>query len=92
MSHPDPDIGWKNLRERLRRVVRLRGVDRTADDIPADRSTVLRVLSQAEGATRFTRTTLPSYAVRAGIARVVEEWERREADWTGSGRTCDRSQ
>lgn len=67
----------EDMRERLARVVRLRGADRVADEIPAARSTVFRIVS---GEIRR-----PTHAVAAGIERVVEAREQREAEW-GRGR------
>jgi len=65
--------GWDDLRERLRHVVRMRGVDRVADEIPADRVTVFRLLNGS--------TKVPSLAVRAGIEQVVASREQRESEW-----------
>ena len=64
---------WNQLRERLRHVVRMRGADRVADEIPVDRRTVFRLLS---GETRR-----PCLAIRVGIERVVDARSEREAEW-----------
>ena len=68
------DTEWTDdLRERLRHVVRMRGAERVADEIPTDRRTVFRLLS---GETRR-----PSLAIVAGVERVVYARESREAEW-----------
>lgn len=70
------DTTWsEEMRKRLARVVRLRGADRVADEIPAARSTVFRILS---GAIRR-----PTHAVAAGIERVVDAREQREREEWG---------
>ena len=71
MREIDPD--WDSTVDRFRRVVRMRGADRVADEIPADRATVFRILG---GQTRY-----PSAAIRNGIRNVVEAREAREAEW-----------
>lgn len=53
------------LRERLRALVRQRGVEVVAADIPASRQTVFRLLTG--------RTHRPSLAVRDGIERVLDD-------------------
>lgn len=55
------------LRRRLRAVVERRGVYSVAADIPADRTTLFRLLSG--------RVQRPSLAVRDGVERVVREFE-----------------
>lgn len=60
-----------DLRERLRQVVRARGVDRVADDVPCDRSTIFRMLRGD--------TVRPARAVAEGIQRVVDDEELRSS-------------
>jgi len=68
------DLEWSDdLRERLRHVVRVRGVERVADEIPAGRRTVFRLLSG--------EVNRPSHAVLVGIVRVITAREEREAEW-----------
>lgn len=55
----------RELRRELDKVVRMRGVERVAADIPASRTTVFRVLTG--------RTCRPSLAVREGIERVIDD-------------------
>lgn len=40
--------GWPETRERLREVVRMRGADSVAAEIPAARSTVFRLLNEPD--------------------------------------------
>lgn len=55
----------KELRRQLGDVVRMRGVEAVAADIPASRTTVFRLLTG--------RTERPSLAVREGIERVIDD-------------------
>lgn len=55
------------LRRRLREVVKMRGVDEVAADVPADRSTIFRFLRG--------ETHRPARAVREGIERVIDDQE-----------------
>jgi len=54
----------EDLRARLEQAVRMRGMNRTADEIPAARSTVHRLIRGD--------TVSPSLAVAEGVERVVE--------------------
>lgn len=54
---------WQTLRVKLRRIVLRLGATVVASEIPAERSTVYRLI---DGDTRR-----PSRAVRAGIERIV---------------------
>ena len=53
------------LRTQLRGVVRARGIDAVAADIPASRQTVFRLLTG--------RTARPTLAIRDGIERVIDD-------------------
>ena len=61
---------WDELKEPFAREVFRRGLIRFADAIPADRSTVYRLMRG--------HTTQPSRAVQAGIERLVEEGSNSE--------------
>lgn len=55
------------LRRRLREVVRMRGAEAVAADIPAGRSTVFRFLAG--------ETERPTLAIREGMERVLDDAE-----------------
>jgi len=59
---------WNDLREDFQREVFSQGIAKIAEAIPADRSTVYRLLKG--------ETERPSNAIKAGVERVVRE--RRE--------------
>lgn len=56
---------WEVTRREFRRIVAREGVDRIAPEVPADRSTIYRLI---RGETHAT-----TRAVRAGITRIVEQ-------------------
>lgn len=56
---------WPDLRLKFRRIAAREGVSRIADEVPADRKTVYRLISG--------ETQRPTRAVRAGIERVVHD-------------------
>lgn len=61
----DTPGNWPETFRKFRHVVAREGVARIAEEIPADRETVYRMLRGDTGT--------PTRAVRAGIERVVEE-------------------
>ena len=71
MSQTDQE--WQDLRQRLERVVRMRGVDAVAEEIPADPKTVYRLV--------HGKVARPTLAVREGVRNVVEAREARTRDW-----------
>lgn len=62
--------GWDETRERLREVVKLRGADSVAAEIPVARSTVFRLLNE-------NRT--PTGPTRECIERMLEERDLKTA-------------
>lgn len=60
-----PPRAWHTTIERLRHVVFTRGVDAVADAIPADRSTVYRILSRP--------THRPVLAIRVRIEKLTDK-------------------
>ena len=61
---------WDELKPDFNRIVLRRGVRNVADDIPADETTIYRLLNG--------ETTRPSRAVRAGVERIVDEYKTEE--------------
>lgn len=64
--------GWEEVREQLRAIVRRRGAIRVADEIPASRSQVFRLLSGQ---------CSPSKALFACVCRLIEDAEGEEEEW-----------
>jgi hypothetical protein len=60
---------WETTRREFCRIAAKRGVVRTAEDVPANKMTLYRLISG--------ETKMPSRAIRAGIERIVEEERRR---------------
>ena len=61
---------WTELRDELVHAVNMRGVQDVANAIPANRSTVFRLIRGD--------TMKPHAAIRQGVERVVREVERTE--------------
>lgn len=67
----------QELRRRLQDVVRMRGLEVVAAEIPARRETIWRFLSG--------RTGEPCQAVREGIERVIDDADLRARRLAGKG-------
>ena len=61
-SNPD---NWRETLRAFRRIAAKQGLGKIADEIPADRTTVYRLVGET--------TTTPTRAIRAGIERVVKK-------------------
>lgn len=64
------DAGWETTRERLREVVKMRGADSVAAEIPSSRSTVFRLLNGE---------TTPQPRTVDAIERVLDERDLKTA-------------
>jgi hypothetical protein len=65
----EPD-NWPETFRAFRRIAAKEGLTAIAEEIPADRATVYRIIGE---------TTLhPSRAIRAGIERVVKEHQKEQ--------------
>ncbi len=62
---------WSDLEDDFRRVVFQGDVDKIAAQIPADRSTVYRLIKG--------ETQNPSSATKAGVERIIDENKRGES-------------
>lgn len=56
---------WPTTRREFSRIAAREGVEKIADEVPADPVTIYRLIS---GETR-----MPSRAIRAGVERIVQE-------------------
>lgn len=63
-------MSWEDTRREFCRIAAKRGVERVAEEIPANRATAYRLI---RGETRD-----PSRAIRAGIERIVERERTKE--------------
>ncbi len=61
---------WPTTRREFSRIAACEGVEKIAEEVPADRATIYRLIGG--------ETHVPSRAVRAGIERIVQDRQKHQ--------------
>lgn len=65
-----PSPSWETTRQLFRRIAASEGVARIAEQVPADKKTVYRIIAGD--------VQMPTRAVRAGIERIVADHQQED--------------